>query len=167
MSQGAVVLTLALAIAASQPPRTVKGQYRLPAKGFAVVVPRNATGLLEVDPEVERGVRIALTSGGSVLVYGEMNSLEWSTPVEGVRWVADAVHPECTTSPVSDAHVGTLIGAGMRLLCGARVIRYALAFRPAGGPIYWLRLETSTSQEAAEAKVFEQIAASFRLIRWE
>ena len=167
MSQAAAVLTLALVIAAPQPPRIVQGQYRLPAKGFAVVVPRNATGLLEGDPAVERGIRIALTSSGNVFVYGEMNSLEWRTPTEGVQSLAQSADAECVISPVSDARVGTLVGAGARVLCGAQVIRYALAFRPGGGPIYWVRLETNTRQEAAETKVFEQIAASFRLIRWE
>ena len=149
--------------------RTVKGQYRHPGRGFAVTVPLDARGLLEGDPRTERGIRIALRSGGSVFVYGEMNALEWRTPAEGVHWTA-SVHSDrdnCSSSSISEAKVGPLVGAGARLLCNEMVIRYALVFRPGGGPIYWLRLETTVGKEALETKAFDQIAASFRLIHWE
>jgi hypothetical protein len=166
MMKGVVVLVLALALASGQVPRTVKGQYRLPARGFAIEVPRDATGFLEGDPAIERGIRIALPSGGNIFVYAEMNALEWRTPAEGVRSTA-SLHSDCAASSVTSAKVGPLTGAGTRLLCGEDVVRYALAFRPGGGPIYWLRLETKQSQEAAETKEFNRIAASFRVIRWD
>lgn len=166
---GAVILRWVLVLASLQLPLAVKGQYRLPARGFAVDVPRDATGLPEGDPAAERGIRIALPSGGRVFVYAEMNAQEWRTPAEGVRWVASrhSARDACTASPVSNTKLGPLVGAGTRVLCGEEVVRYALAFRPGGGPIYWLRLETQQSQEAAETKAFNGIAASFRLIRWE
>lgn len=163
---GAPAFLLVLALSLPQVPRTAKGEYRLPARGFAVDVPRAATGLLEGDPAVERGIRIALPSGSSVFVYADMNALEWRTPAEGVRWIT-STHADCKADAVSDAKVGPLVGAGTRLLCGEDVVRYALGFRPGGGPIYWLRLETNPRQEAAETLAFNRIAASFRLIRWE
>ena len=166
---GAAVILLVLIFTSPQEPRTVKGQYRLPARGFAVVVPADATGVLEGDPEVERGIRIALSSGGNVYVYADMNALEFRTPVEGIRWVTShhSTPSDCTASAVSDAKVGRLLGAGVRRLCGEKVVRYALAFRPGGGPIYWLRLETDLRNEPEERKAFNRIAVSFRLIRWD
>ena len=164
--KGIVVLLSVLVFASLQTPRTVKGEYRLPAKGFAVDVPPDSTGVLEGDPAVERGIRIALTSGGSVFVYAEMNAQEWRDPTAGVRWTI-AVRDDCTPSTVSSVKIGPLVGAGTRLVCGEDIVRYALAFRPGDGPIYWLRLETKPSREAAETEALNRIAASFRLIPWE
>ena len=166
---GAVVLSLMFAVTPPQEPWTVKGWYRLPAQGFAVVVPPDATGVLEGDPVVERGIRIALSPGGSVFVYAEMNALEWRTPADGVRWAASdhSARGDCAATSMSDVTLGRLVGAGVRLLCGEKVVRYTLAFRPGGGPIYWLRLETALRHESVETDAFNRIAASFRLIRWE
>jgi hypothetical protein len=163
------VLMVVVAVASLQVSRPVKGQYRLPAKGFAVDVPREAKGFLEGDAAVERGIRIVLPSGGSVFVYGDMNGSEWRTPAEGVHSVTSVVpvRDNCAAGPISDLKIGQIAGAGARLVCGEDVVRLALAFRPGGGPIYWLRLETTRRREAAETKAFEGIAATFQLIPWE
>jgi len=79
----AVALVLALGVA--QTARTVQGRYQHPGQGFSVLVPERAQGLLEGDPVIERGVRIALPSGSSIFVYGEPNSLEWPSPADGIR----------------------------------------------------------------------------------
>jgi hypothetical protein len=160
------VLVAILAVGALQTPRTVKGVYRHPGQGFSVVVPDKATGLLEGDPHTERGVRIALPSGGSIFVYGEANSLEWPTPDDGIRW-AMRLEPECSSQGIRDARVGKLAGSGTRLSCGDKAIRLLLVFRPGGGPIYWLRLETETAHEAEDANFLERVASSFRIIRWQ
>lgn len=162
-------LVLILAVGALQAPRTVKGRYRHPGQGFSVVVPDEATGLLEGHLATERGIRLVLPSGGSIFAYGEANSLEWPTPVDGIRW-AIAQEPSCSSHGIRDARVGTsgrLSGAGARLSCEEKSIRLLLVFRPGGGPIYWLRLETETAHEAEDAVFLEKVAASFQIIRWE
>jgi hypothetical protein len=158
---------LVLAIAVAQSPRAVKGRYRHPGLGFSVLVPEKATGLLEDDPAVERGIRIALPSGGSIFAYGELNSLEWCSATDGIR-AAVANYPDCTASEIqTSAGLGNLAGAQVRLLCGEQIILIALAFRPDGGPIYWLRLETASTHETADVTFFRKVASSFQIMRWQ
>jgi hypothetical protein len=161
----AVALVLTLGVA--QTARTVKGRYRHPGQGFSVLVPEKATGLLEGDPHTERGIRIALPSGSSIFAYGEPNSLEWPSPADGIRQrVAD--YPKCSADGIqTPAKLGKLAGAGARLSCGDQIIRLRLAFRPGGGPIYWVRLETASNHEAEDATFFEKVASSFQIIRWQ
>lgn len=156
-------LVLILAVGVLQTPRTVKGRYRHPGQGFSVVVPEKATGLLEGDPATERGIRIVLPSGGSIFVYGEANSLEWPRPADGIRWTM-TLNSKCSSKGIQDARVGELSGAGARLACGEASMRLLLAFRPGGGSVYWLRLETETAHEAKNATFLEQVAASFQII---
>jgi hypothetical protein len=163
---GAGLMSVLLAIQQPEHPRVVKGTYNLPAKGFSVVVPEGATGLLDGDPATERGIRMALPSGGNIVVFGEPNSLEYRTPGDGIRAVM-ATYANCSANGVFPFRVGKLHGAGARLVCGARVIRYALAFRPGGGPIYWLRLETTATHEGEDTRPFEEVSASFRITPWE
>jgi hypothetical protein len=56
-----------------------------------------------------------------------------------------------------------LTGAGVRLSCGEQIIRVLLVFRPGGGPIYRLRLETNPTHEAEDSAFFENVASSFRI----
>jgi len=157
---------LVLALGMAQTPRIVKGRYRHPGEGFSVLVPENATGLLEGDPRVERGIRIALPSGGSVFVYGEPNSLEWPSPADGIQWAAGN-YQKCSIHRIQPlAKLGELAGAGARLSCGDQIIRLLLAFRPGGGPIYWVRLETGGNHEAEDVTFFEKVSSSFKIIRW-
>src|SRR5262245_27500981 len=140
--------------------------YRLPAMGFSVVVPPGAKRVRDGDPATERGVRMVLPSGGGIVVFGEPNSLEYRTPAARIRGVR-AMEANCSAGRVASVRVGRLDGAGARVLCGEQVIRYALAFRPGGGPIYWSRLDTTVAHESEGAKTFEAAKASFRIIRWE
>jgi len=158
-------LLLILAVGALQTARTVKGRYRHPGQGFSIMVPSEATGLLDGDPAIERGIRLLLPSGGSIFVYGEANSLEWPAPVDGIRWAA-AQEPTCSSQGIRNERVGKLSGSGVRLSCGETSIRLLLVFRPGGGPIYWLRLETASAREAEDAILLERVAASFQTIPW-
>ena len=163
----AVALVLALGGAQTQTARTVKGRYRHPGQGFSVLVLEKPTGLLEGDPHTERGIRIALPSGGSIFAYGEPNSLEWASPADGIRR-AVANYPKCFPDGIQiPAKLGKLAGAGARLSCADRIIRLLLAFRPGGGPIYWVRLETASNHEAEDATFFGKVASSFQVIRWQ
>jgi len=155
-----------LAMGSVQAPRIVKGRYRDHGQGFSVLVPDAARGLLEGDPATARGIRIALPSGGSIFTYGEANSLEWPSPSDGIRW-AVTEQPECSNQGIRDTRVGKLTGAGARLSCGEKSIRLLLVFRPGGGPIYWLRLETTTTDDGEDAVFLEKVASSFQIIRWQ
>lgn len=159
------LIVFALAAVLAQSPRTVTGVYRNPGRGFAIEVPKNATGILEGDPVIEHGITIALPSGGSIDAYGEPNSFEWPTPADGLRWSIETER-QCSSGGVHESKVGRLGGAAVRLSCGERSIRLMLAFRPGGGPIYWLRLETRTVDEDADAIFLERVASSFQIIRW-
>jgi hypothetical protein len=100
-------LLLMLAVGAPQTARTVKGRYRHPGQGFSIVVPSEATGLLEGDPAIERGIRLLLPSGGNIFVWGEANSLEWPAPVDGIRW-AVAQQPTCSSQGIRDGRMKTI-----------------------------------------------------------
>lgn len=137
----AVWFTLALCIVAGAQERSISGEYRNYAEGFAVRIPTGLRGVTGNQAGPERGVTIFLPAGGSVAVYGEPNSLEYKTAEEGIR---DSLSKHCDSgkSVVSAALVGQVHGANGRVVCGERAIVEMLAFRPGGGPIYWLRLET-------------------------
>jgi hypothetical protein len=141
--------------------------YRNPALGFAVRIPRGLKGLTGDQDGPERGIRIVLPSSGQIVVFGEPNSAEWSKPADGVRAVLE--HEACASGKpeFSPARVGRLDGSKGILVCGERVMEVLLVFRPGGGPIYWLRLETVREHQSADAVALAKVAASFRLIRWE
>lgn len=141
-------------------------QYRHSGLGFAVDVPDEATRMDEGDPVTERGIHLALPSEATIRVFGEPNSLELPSPEAGVR-DALAGHKGCAAGSVRRVRVGALTGAGGRVQCGASVTRYLLVFRPGGGPIYWLRLDTSTATERDDVALFAKVAASFAIIPWE
>src|SRR4051812_45669180 len=89
-----------------------QGSLPTPWAGLLRSGSREATGLLEGDLHIERGIRIALPSGGSIFAYGEPNSLDWPSPVDGIRW-AVANYPKCSTNGTQPpARRGTLAGAG-------------------------------------------------------
>src|SRR5262249_46540391 len=117
-------------------------------------------------PLTERGIRIALPSGGSIFAYGEANSLEWHSPADGIRW-AMMIERNCSTEGIRDARVGKLTGAGARLSCAGKLIRLLLVFRPGGGPFYGLRLETETAHEAEDSTSLKKVASIFETIRWQ
>jgi hypothetical protein len=147
--------------------RWIKGTYRNPALGYSIRIPRGLRGMAGDEAGPERGVRISLPSGGKIVVFGEPNSLEWKSPEEGVK--AELTHEVCASDrqEVKQARVGRLNGAKATLVCGDRLLRLFLAFRPRGGPIYCLRLETVRAHESGDEAILENIAASFELIRWK
>ena len=159
-------VALILAVGFLQEPRTVKGIYRHPGQGFSVVIPDAARGLVEGDLHTERGIRIALPSGGSIFVYGEPNTLEWPTPADGIRSAVQDT-PKCASDGVREVRVGKLTGAGARLLCDGKVVSLQLVFRPGGGPVYWLRLETNRDNEGGDVTFLKMVSSSFQLIHWQ
>lgn len=161
------LLVICVSISTAGQTRWFEGTYRNPALGYSIRVPRGLKGMTGDQAGPERGFRIYLPSGGEIVVFGEPNSLEWKNPEEGIRKVL-SWHPCSSGKPeISQARVGKRTGAKGSLVCDDRVLKMLLVFRPRGGPIYWLQLETVRSHESVDDAIFGGFAASFKLIRWE
>ena len=147
--------------------KSIEGTYRSSALGYSIQVPRGLKGITGDQSGPERGVKIPLPSNGTITVFGEPNSLEYATPAAGVK--DELTLKDCGSSQrdVEPSPVGKLKGAKGRLVCGDRVLVLRLAFRPRGGPIYWLCLETTRAYESQDEAILETVAASFKLIRWK
>jgi hypothetical protein len=158
-------LTVCVGVAQSNP-RSVTGTYRNPALGYSINVPPGLKGIAGDQAGPERGLRISLPSGGKIAIFGEPNSLEWKSPEQGVR--STLAWQKCASrqQEVSAATVGKLRGAKGALVCGDSVLKVFLVFRPGGGPIYWLQLETASADRLEDESVLERVAASFSLIPW-
>jgi hypothetical protein len=146
----------------------VKGEYRNPALGYSIRIPRGLVATTGVSGTgVQRGVDISLQSGGAISVWGEPNSLEWKNPSEGVQWALE--NGECTSKEAKPSQVliGRTEGAQTRVACKDQVRITFLAFRSSGGPIYWFVLTSSSANEREDKAIFEQIIGSFRIIRWK
>ena len=147
--------------------RAVQGTYRNPALGYSIEIPRGLRAVMGGQAGPERGIGISLPSGGIIAVFGEPNSLEWKTPKEGLA--GKPSRPDCDSGApeIRPVLLGKLQGAMGTLVCGNLVLKSILAFRPGGGPIYWVRLETTRAHESEDDAVFHRIAATFRLISWK
>jgi len=161
----AVWFSFALCAVTRAQERSITGEYRNYAEGLAVRIPSGMRGLTGDQAGPERGVKISLPSGATVTVYGEPNSFEYKTAAEGIR---DSLSKYCHfgRATVSTARVGKVYGAKGRLVCGERIIEEMLAFRPGGGPIYWLTLETTNAHAADDEAALETIAHGFKVIAW-
>ena len=145
----------------------IEGIYRNPSQGYSIEVPDGLKATTGDQAGPERGVTVSLESGGRIVVFGEPNSLDWGTPVEGVRVALDREKCPSGHSEVSSAPVGDIPGAKGSLLCGDRVVVLFLAFRTGGGPLYWVRLDTRQSDVSNDEAILQKIAASLKLIPWE
>jgi hypothetical protein len=145
----------------------VSGTYRNPAEGYSIKIPLGLSGKTGISGMGnQRGVDISLPSGGLITIWGEPNSLEWRSPSDGVQWRLE--NGECTSGKTkpSEIAIGRIAGAQGRLACGNAVEITFLAFRPGGGPIYWLTLTTSPSHENEDKAILEKVTATFRIIPW-
>ena len=147
--------------------RLVRGEYRNPSLGYSVTLQPGLTGVTGDQAGPERGIRVSLPTGGTVSVYGEPNSLEWKTPAEGIR--GELVNERCARErqEILPIRVGRLKGAKGRLVCGDRAVVILLAFRPGGGPIYFLRLDSTRRGEDRDITILRGSAGTFKLIPWE
>jgi len=155
----------ALCALAGAQERSITGEYRNYAEGFAVRIPTGLHGVTGDQSGPERGLRISLPSGSSITVFGEPNSPEYKTAAQGIQ---DSLSEYCDSEKpvISGAIVGKLHGAKGRVVCGERVAVKMLAFRPGGGPIYWLTLQTTSADAAADEAVLLTIASGFKIIAW-
>jgi hypothetical protein len=164
---GVLLVQLTFADSTWAETRWIEGTYRNPAFGYSVRIPRGLRGKTGDQDGPERGIRILLPSGGEVVVFGEPNSLEWKTPEDGVR--AELMYEAWASGQqeVKQARVSKLNGARAIFVYGDRILMVILVFRPGGGLIYWLHLETTRAHEPEDKAILESIAASFKLIRRE
>jgi len=147
--------------------RPVHHVYRNPAEGYTIRIPNHVQAVAGNQAGPERGVSIHLRSGNTILTIGEPNSAEYKDPQEGIA--ASLKFEECQSrvATITVARMGKITGAKGRLACGNRIYVTMLTFRPHGGPIYWLKLETDPSHECEDEAVLLSVASSFRIIRWE
>ena len=147
--------------------RWIEGTYRNPSLGYAIDVPRGLKGRTGDQGGPERGFRVTLPSGATIGVWGEPNSLEFKTPAEGIRNVLASAECAGRKQTLAPIRIGQLSAAEGTVTCNDRVIDIVLAFRPGGGPIYWLRLETKPSDVPVDRPILLDMASSLRMIRWE
>lgn len=159
--------------------RLIQGIYRNSALGFSVKIPQGLRAVAGGQSGPERGVAITTPSGGTIVVFGEPNSLGWQSPAEGVRYDLSRETEACRSSSkpspsnyiLAPVRLGDLangqelVGAQGTFTCSDRFVKVILVFRPGGGPIYWLHLATTTAHET-EANYIDSLARSFTLIGW-
>ena len=167
MRIGVLILVISCASVA-QTARRVTGDYSNPALGYEVTVPEGFVGITGDQAGPERGLTVSLPSGGTINVYGEHNSLEWKGPIDGVRHSLGL--EKCNSDrrqATAFGRMGRLTATRSTLACDDRIVEMSLAFRPEGGPIYWLTLRTTAQKRAEDETVFNKMAATFRLIPWQ
>src|SRR5260370_37044122 len=84
MRIGIIILVISC-VSAAQTARRVTGDYSNPALGYEVTVPEGLVGTTGDQAGPERGLTLSLPSGGTSAAYGEPNSLEWKTTIDGIR----------------------------------------------------------------------------------
>jgi hypothetical protein len=145
--------------------RWVEGIYRNPALGYSIAIPPGLRGMAGDQAGPERGVRISLPSGGTIVVYGEPNSLHWKSPKEGL--ISERANIACGYQPEVKQINFVLNAAKAVQICGDRVLRVILALRKSAGLVYWLRLETVRARASEDEGILDSITESFKLIRQE
>ena len=167
LATSVVLPLIACANIASAQVSSIEGTYRNPALGYSIQIPRGLKGVTAGQDGPERGVKISLPSGGQIVVFGEPNSVEYKSPGEGVRAELKLNACESAKQEIQTAAVGKIKGARGELVCGDRILKLYLAFRPRGGPIYGLRLETTRAHRSEDESALDTVATSFKLIRWK
>lgn len=161
-----LLLQLVWATTASAQVTSIEGTYRDPTLGYSIRIPSGLKGITGDPDGPERGIRIPLSSDGKIVVFGEPNSAEYNSPKEGAGAELELKGCDLGKREVKPVLVGKLKGAKGALTCGDRELVLPLAFRPRGGPIYWLQIETVRSHQPVNEAILETIASSFRLIPW-
>jgi len=164
---GIIILALSC-VSAAQAARRITGKYTNPALGYEVTVPEGLAGVTGDQAGPERGFSISLSSGGTINVFGEANSLGWKSPMDGIRHSlgvekCDSGRQQATAF----GRMGRITATKGTLVCGDRLVEMLLAFRPGGEPIYWITLRTTTQKRVDDEAAFNKLAATFQLISWQ
>jgi hypothetical protein len=166
---GVVFLLCVAAVAQAQEEsrRVVVGRYYNPAEGFSVRVPRGLRAIAGDEAGPERGVMIRLGENRKIVVYGEPNSLEWKDAAEAVRSAVGHEGPDAGKARVFPVRLGSLAASRAAVRGASRDVEVAVAFRPGGSPVYWVRLESDRSHFPRDRTTFVRVVRSFRLEAWK
>ncbi|HKV79183.1 MAG TPA: hypothetical protein VJP02_13635 [Candidatus Sulfotelmatobacter sp.] len=165
MRVGIIILIVSCACA-GQTARRITGDYSNPAMGYEVRVPEGLVGITGDQAGPERGFTISLPSGGTITIYGEPNSLEWKTPMDGIRHALGL--EKCNSDrrqATAFARMGRITATKGTLVCDDRLLEMLLAFRPGGGPVYWMTLRTTAQKRVEDEIALNKLAATFQFIR--
>jgi len=164
MRTGIIILILSC-VSAAQTARRITGKYSNPALGYEITVPEGLVGETGDQAGPERGFSISLSSGGTINVFGEPNSLGWHAPIDGIRHSLGAEKCDSNRRQATGfGRMGRLTATKGSLECGDRVVEMLLAFHPGSGPIYWITLHTTVQKRAEDDAAFNKMAATFQLI---
>lgn len=160
-----IIILIVSCISAAQTARHITGKYSNPALGYEVTVPEGLVGITGDQAGPERGISISLPSGGTITVYGEPNSFGWRTPMDGIRHSLGI--EKCNSDRrqgTAFARMGRITATNGTLECDDRRLEMSLAFRPGGGPIYWMTLRTTPQKRLEDEAAFNKLAATFQII---
>lgn len=150
----------------------VTGRYFNYAQGFSIAIPKHLSGRRGQSAGPERGVSVPLSDdcAGVVVVYGQPNSLGWSSPSDAVGYeVESAVKDDAGAAARRyETRLGRLKAAGVTVRRGAtsEVEDTVIAFRPGGGPVYTARLRTTAARYDRDGAVFRALLRGFRIEDW-
>lgn len=160
-----IILLVVSCISAAQTAKRITGSYSNQAFGYEVTLPEGLVGIADDQAGTERGFTISLPSGGTIAVFGEPNSLEWKTPMDGIRHSLGA--EKCDSGRrqgTAFGRMGRLTATKGSLECNDHVLDILLAFRSNRGPVYGMTLRTTTQKRIEEEPAFNKLAATFQLI---
>jgi hypothetical protein len=148
------------------------GRYINYAKGFSVAAPPDIQGRRGQSSGPERGVAYPLSQNciRVVVVFGESNSLEWSTPSAAINWTVQASIEKDPQARINryTTWMGKLNAAGatIRHKATSDIEEIVIAFRPGGGPVYQARLVFLPTQHDHDFDIFERVLREFRIEPW-
>ena len=160
-----VIILVVSCVSAAQTAKHITGDYSNPAMGYEVTVPEGLVGITGDQAGPERGLTVSLSSGGTISIFGEPNSFEWKAPIDGIR--RSLALEKCNSDrrqATAFGRMGRLTATKGTFTCDDRVLEMLLAFRPGGGPIYWLTLRTTTQKRIEDEAAFNKLAGTFQLI---
>lgn len=161
----AIIILVVSCISAAQTARRITGNYSNQAFGYEVTIPEGLVGTADDEGGSERGFSISLPSGGTIAVFGEPDTLEWKTPMDGIRHSLGA--EKCDSGRrqgTAFGRMGRLTATKGSLECDDRVLEVLLAFRTSRGPVFGMTLGTTTQKRTEDEAAFNKLAATFQLI---
>jgi hypothetical protein len=152
--------------------KAVTKRYINYAEGFSITIPAGLSGRRGQADGPERGVSIPLSQDctGVMVVFGEPNSLEWTTPADAINWEIDTAKEDSPQAVAQQfiTRLGKLKAAGVTLRHHTTDDREVIvvAFRPGGGAVYKAMLNTTGRRYSHDRKIFMETLQGFRLEAW-
>ncbi len=150
----------------------VTGRYFNYALGFSVEAPPGIQGLRGQSSGPERGVAYPLSYDCNrvIVVFGEPNSLEWSTPDAAISWTVQARIKGDPQAEINryNTTMGKLKAAGATIRHRATpdIEDIVIAFRPGGGLEYQARLVSLPNRRDQDFDTFAKVLREFLIEPW-